>query len=124
LVKDEAFGVLQALISAGHFLLTLPVTPASCERSHSYSKVDLIKSAVRSSKTSERLESLIAISCEKNILSKIPILAIVARFATVPRGLPLLMNSPTVPFELKMLTHDSISIYAPITVLRCLSTII
>jgi hypothetical protein len=35
LVKDEVFCVLQAFISAGHFLLTLPVTSASCERSHS-----------------------------------------------------------------------------------------
>ena len=69
------------------YLLTLPVTSASCERSHS--KVDLIKSAVKSSMTSERSESLITISCDKKIFSKIPNLAIVARFVTVPRGLPL-----------------------------------
>ena len=36
------------------FLLTLPVTSASRERAHS--KVDIVKSAVRSSMTAERLE--------------------------------------------------------------------
>ena len=42
------------------FLLTLPVTSASCERAHS--KVDLVKSAVRASMGSERLEHLVLIS--------------------------------------------------------------
>ena len=69
------------------YLLTLPVTSASCERSHS--KVDLIKSAVRSSMTSGRLESLITMACEKKILNDIPNSDIVARFAASPRGLPL-----------------------------------
>jgi hypothetical protein len=45
------------------FLLTLPVTSASCERAHS--KVDLVKSAVRASMTSERLQDLVLISAEK-----------------------------------------------------------
>jgi hypothetical protein len=69
------------------YLLTLPVTSASCERSHS--KVDLIKSAVRSSMTSGRLESLITMACEKKVLNSVPNSTIVARFATEPRGLPL-----------------------------------
>ena len=38
------------------FLLTLPVTSAACERAHS--KVDLVKSAVRESICSDRLEDL------------------------------------------------------------------
>ena len=46
------------------FLLTLPVTSASCERAHS--KVDLVKSAVRASMDSERLEDLVLISSEKH----------------------------------------------------------
>jgi hypothetical protein len=69
------------------YLLTLPVTSASCERSHS--KVDLIKSAVRSSMTSGRLECLITMACEKKILNDIPNSDIVDRFAVSPRGLPL-----------------------------------
>jgi Domain of unknown function (DUF4371)/hAT family C-terminal dimerisation region len=69
------------------YLLTLPVTSASCERSHS--KVDLIKSAVRSSMASERLENLITMACEKKILKSLPNSVIVARFAAEPRGLPL-----------------------------------
>jgi hypothetical protein len=65
------------------YLLTLPVTSASCERSHS--KVDLIKSAVRSSLTSGRLENLVAMACEKKILDSITNSTIVARFASEPR---------------------------------------
>ena len=51
------------------FLLTLPVTSASCERAHS--KVDLVKSAVRASMGSERLENLVLISAEKSVLDSI-----------------------------------------------------
>ena len=69
------------------YLLTLPVTSASCERSHS--KVDLVKSAVRSSMTSGRLESLVVMACEKKVLKSIPNSVIVDRFAAQPRGLPL-----------------------------------
>ena len=69
------------------FLLTLPVTSSSCERSHS--KVDLIKSAVRSSMASKRLENLIIVSAEKKVFNTIPNASVVARFADKPRGLPL-----------------------------------
>ena len=47
------------------FLLTLPVTSASCEQAHS--KVELVKSAVRASMSSDRLEDLVnVISSEKS----------------------------------------------------------
>ena len=104
-------------------LLTLPVTSASCECSHN--KVYLVKSAVRSSMACERLESLIAISREKNILSKIPNSAIVARFATVPRGTEFLCKWITeLCLRVKSVDSCSITIYAPSTVPWCLSTII
>jgi hypothetical protein len=45
------------------YLLTMPVTSASCECSHS--KANLIKSTVRSSLTAGRLENLVAMVCEK-----------------------------------------------------------
>jgi hypothetical protein len=61
------------------FLLTLPVTSASCERAHS--KVDLVKSAVRASMDSERLEDLVLISSEKNILDALDMSSVVDRFA-------------------------------------------
>ena len=51
------------------FLLTLPVTSASRERAHG--KVDIVKSAVKSSMTSERLEDFILISSEKQYLTKL-----------------------------------------------------
>ena len=69
------------------FLLTLPVTSSSCERAHS--KVDIVKSAVRASMASERLEDLILISSEKTVLDTLNIPVIIDKFAAVPRALPL-----------------------------------
>ena len=69
------------------FLLTLPVTSASCERAHS--KVDLIKSAVRASMTSERLEDLVLISAEKTVLDSVELSSVINSFAACNRGLPL-----------------------------------
>jgi len=68
-------------------LLTLPVTSASCERSHS--KVALVKSAVRSSMTSQRLTDLVIVSSEKSVVDGLELSAVVDRFASFPRGLPL-----------------------------------
>jgi hypothetical protein len=68
-------------------LLTLPVTSASCVRAHS--KVDIVKSTVRSSMTSERLEDLILISSEKTILDSIELAVIDDKFAATARVLPL-----------------------------------
>ena len=59
------------------FQLTLPVTSASRERAHS--KVDIVKSAVKSSMTSERLEDFILISSEQTVLDSIELAVIVAR---------------------------------------------
>jgi len=69
------------------FLLTLPVTSASCERAHS--KVDLVKSAVRASMGSERLENLVLISAEKSVLDSMKMSGVVNKFALHKRGLPL-----------------------------------
>ena len=70
------------------FLLTLPVKSASCERAHS--KVDLVKSAVRASMSSERLEHLVLISSEKSALDSVNVSAVVSRFAALGnRKLPL-----------------------------------
>ena len=67
------------------FILTLPITSASCERAHS--KVDIVKSAVRSSMTSERLEDFILISSEKTVLDSIELDVIVDKFAAKTRPL-------------------------------------
>ena len=48
---------------------TLPVTVASCERTHS--KVKLINNFLRVTMSSERLENLIRISCERDISDSI-----------------------------------------------------
>ena len=69
------------------YLMTLPVASASCEPAHR--KVDLVKSAVRASMTSDRLEDLVIISSEKNVVDNVEIHAVVSRFANVERGLPL-----------------------------------
>jgi len=73
------------------FLLTLPVTSASCERAHS--KVDLVKSAVRASKMgSERLENLFLISAEKSVLDSIKMSDVVNKFAPHKRGLAIVTD--------------------------------
>ena len=69
------------------YLLTLPVTSATCERAHS--KVDLIKTALRASMAGERLEDHVLISSEKNILDAIDLNAVINTFKAQPRGLPL-----------------------------------
>jgi len=69
------------------YLLTLPVTSATCERAHS--KVDIIKSAVRASMTAERLEDMVIISSKKKTLDALSLTAVVDRFALQDRGLPL-----------------------------------
>ena len=69
------------------YLLTLPVTSATCERAHS--KVDLVKTAVRSSMTSDRLQDLVLLSAEKTVLDAVDINSVVNRFAACTRGLPL-----------------------------------
>ena len=72
------------------FLLTLPVTSASCERAHS--KVDLVKSAVRASMGSERLEHLVLISSEKSALDSVNVSAVVRPAALGNWKLPLQCN--------------------------------
>lgn len=69
------------------FLLTLPVTSASCERAHS--KVDLVRSAVRASMGSDRLADLVLISSEKPTLDALQMSSVVNRFALTERALPL-----------------------------------
>ena len=51
--------------------------------------MDIVKSAVRSSMTSERLEDFILISSEKTVLDSIELDVIVDKFAAKTRALPL-----------------------------------
>ena len=69
------------------FLLTLPVTSASRERA--YSKVDIVKSAVKSSMTSERLEDFLLISSEKTVHDSIELAVTVDKFAASSSALLL-----------------------------------
>ena len=66
------------------FLLTLPVTSASCEQAHN--KVELVKSAVRASMGSDRLEDLVVISSEKSTPAALKMSSVVCRFALTSRG--------------------------------------
>jgi hypothetical protein len=63
------------------YLLTLPVTSATCERAHS--KVDFIKTAVRSSMKSERLQDLVLLSAEKHMLDAVDLDLVINRFAAM-----------------------------------------
>ena len=69
------------------FIMRLPVTSASRERAHS--KVDIAKSAVKSSMTSERLEDFLLISSQKTLLDSIELAVIVDKFAVTARALLL-----------------------------------
>ena len=51
--------------------------------------MDIVKSAVRSSMTSERLEDFILISSEKTVLDSIKLAVIVDKFAATARALLL-----------------------------------
>ena len=57
---------------------TLPVTVASCERTHS--KVKLINNYLRTATSSERLEDLVEISCERDIADNIELHRLVEAF--------------------------------------------
>ena len=86
----ETQSFIQAFYQLVVFLLTLPVTSASRERAHS--KVDIVKSSVRSSMTSERLEDFILISLEKAVLDSIELAVTVDKFAATARALLLYMT--------------------------------
>ena len=57
---------------------TLPVTVASCERTHS--KVKLINNYLRTAMSSERLEDFVEISCERDIADNIELHRMVEAF--------------------------------------------
>ena len=63
------------------YLLTLPVTSATCERT--VGKVDLIKSAVSACMLSDRLEDLVIISSEKSVVDSLDLSSVVNRFAMI-----------------------------------------
>ena len=51
--------------------------------------MDLVKTAVRSSMTSGRLQDLVLLSAEKTVLDAVDITSVINRFAARSRGLPL-----------------------------------
>lgn len=51
------------------FLLTIPLTQVTCERS--FSKLKIIKTRLRSCLTQENLESLFLMNCERELLADI-----------------------------------------------------
>lgn len=64
--RSELKNIFPSLYTALCIALTLSVSSASPERA--FSKLKLIKSRLRSTMCEERLESLMMISCEKDIL--------------------------------------------------------
>jgi len=51
------------------FLLTIPLTQVTCERS--FSKLKIIKTRLRSCLTQDNLESLFLMNCERELLADI-----------------------------------------------------
>jgi hypothetical protein len=60
--------------------LTIPVTVASAERS--FSKLKLIKSYIRSTMSQERLNRLVILSIEKEMLKKLEYKNLISNFAS------------------------------------------
>ena len=57
---------------------TVPITSSQCERTHS--KVALVKSAIRSSMSDERLEHLVLLNVEQDIVMKLGLSSLVDSF--------------------------------------------
>ena len=86
----ETQSVGQALLPTGIFPINIASNvckTASRERAHS--KVDIVKSAIRSSMTSERLKDFILISSEKTVLNSIELAVVVDKFEATARALLL-----------------------------------
>ena len=74
---DSLYPVVYELIK---IIATLPVTVASCERTHS--KVKIINSYLRASMSDDRLESLVTISVERDIADRLDLDELVNLFKT------------------------------------------
>jgi hypothetical protein len=76
---NELQNALPNLWIASRILLTIPVTVAACE--HSFSKLEVIKTYLRSSISNERLNSLVLLSIKNATAQKVDILESIKRFA-------------------------------------------
>lgn len=68
-------------------IAVLPVTTATCERSHS--KVKIINNYLRAKMVDDRLETLLIISCESDIAKSLDLNDLVSNFALQPRKIRL-----------------------------------
>ena len=66
------------------FLQTTPVTVASNERS--FSKLKLVKTKLRSTMLQDRLESLMLISCERDVAEKLDVEKIIRNWINLKKG--------------------------------------
>ena len=88
LFKNDLHNLYPELFEVVRVVATLPVTVASCERTHS--KIKIINNYLRASMSNERLESLIQIAVETDLADKIELSSLVDVFKTVKnRKLPL-----------------------------------
>ena len=86
--KNDLHNLYPELFEVVRVVATLPVTVASCDRTHS--KIKIINNYLRASMSDERLESLIQIAVEKDLADKIELGSLVDVFKTVKnRKLPL-----------------------------------
>jgi hypothetical protein len=71
----------KTLATALQILLTLPVSVASCELS--FSKINLIKSHLRSTMSQDRFTNLAILSIEKEVASSIDFSDVIKDFAAI-----------------------------------------
>lgn len=86
--KDDLHHLYPDLFEVVKIVATLPVTVASCERTHS--KVKIINNYLRAAMSPDRLEDLVQISCERDVAANIELSKLVEIFKLAkPRKLPL-----------------------------------
>ena len=86
--KHDLHKLYPELFEVVNIIATLPVTLASCERTHS--KIKIINNYFRASMSHDRLESLIQITVEGDLTNKIELSSVLDVFKTSSnRRLPL-----------------------------------
>jgi hypothetical protein len=86
--KNDLHTLYPEVFELVQIVATLPVTVASCERTHS--KIKIINNYLRASMSDDRLDSLVEITVERDLADKIELRSLVDSFKTTGnRRLPL-----------------------------------
>lgn len=105
--------VYTELFKVYKYLLTLPATQVSCERS--FSKLKYIKTRLRSRLTDEHLQSLFLMNCERDILTKIDNNKIINKMCEKSSEMRRLYKFKTITLTI---TYDQMTLVLPLNMNR------